>query len=280
MPCALHAGYGSFNDQTGVLVDGRCRPVGGGTGGGSGGGDSSSSAPAPVTKTVNCGRPRASRADVHDSWNIAECGANEKACLLADPATGKPKPVDAVGLLQQDPATKAWTLQSVWCPANSTPVPDLNTIYDEVVKLLPAVPIAAVPPNHRTLVNIQTIVWAQTAADRDLGTVRVVGLPVHLRLHFDHGDWVFGDGSTDTAHTPGQPFTQADYCNTAQCPGFYGHTYTSTGRMTLELAVSWTAEYSLDGAHWNPVSGAALQGPRTSAALTVLQARSELVPVN
>ncbi len=109
--------------------------------------------------------------------------------------------------------------------------------------------------------------------------MRVVGQPVRLRLDIDHATWTFGDDNSDTTASPGVAYDpEHKPCRTAQCPGYYGHTYTTTGIDTITLTIAWHATFSLDGTTWTDVDPAPLTGPGASASITVRQARAILVP--
>jgi hypothetical protein len=171
-----------------------------------------------------------------------------------------------------------WVLQQTWCPAAANPIPTTQALRQQVLRLLPTVQIGSAWTT-RALVNAQTILWAQTDAHRSLGTVTVVGRQVGLRIDFDHATWNFGDNAVDTTTEPGRAYSQSDPCNTAQCPGYYGHTYQGTGPVTITLTVAWHAQFSLDnGNTWTDVDPAPLTGPAATHDLTVVQARGVLVP--
>ena len=171
-----------------------------------------------------------------------------------------------------------WTFVNAYCPGNPVPVVTPALVRQQVLRLLPHVGVG-VAWKARALTNAETVLWAQTGVNRSLGTVTVVGQQVALRIGFDHADWDFGDGSTDSTSTPGKAYSSADPCTTAQCSDYYGHTYTATGDRTITLRVSWHAEFSLDGgATWTDVDPAALPGPAATHDLTVDQARAVLVP--
>ncbi len=181
-------------------------------------------------------------------------------------------------LVQQN---NAWVLLSTFCPTDAPnappPVPTAQDLREQVLRLLPQVQIGSAWTT-KALVNAETIVWAETGRNRDLGTVTVVGRQVALRIGFDHANWDFGDGNTDTTTDPGSPYSRSRPCGTAQCPGYYGHTYADVGPVTITLSVAWNAQFSLDGgATWTAVDPAALTGPPTRHDLTVVQARGILV---
>ena len=217
-------------------------------------------------------RPAANSAGV---WN-PRCGANPLYCYGTDPKTGA---------RTQDPAYGTITIingraspPTVWCPNDGAPALTMAAIRQEALRLLPKVQIGSAWP-VRALVNAQTILWAVTDPNRTLGAVTVVGRRVALRLGFDHATWNFGDGHTDTTSEPGRVYQVSDDCNTAQCPGYYGHTYTDTGHVTITLTVSWNAQYSLDnGATWTDIGPGALTGPAVTHPLQLVQARGVLVP--
>lgn len=208
-------------------------------------------------------------------WNTAQCGTSQHACYGPEPAR---TPVPTFATLVQDPTTQAWSVQAIWCPATASPGPNLTAIRDQALRLLPRVGIGSAPQTS-TLVNIQTVLWATTTAQRNLGTVPITGQTVHLRLNLARARWTFGDGTTDTATNPGTPYdAEHGPCRTAQCPGYYGHTYTTTGTDTITLTIAWHASFSLDGTTWTDVDPAPLTGPTSTTTLTVRQARTVLVP--
>ena len=261
VPCTIAAkSSGGWGGVRGIVVDGVCRPAGSGSGGGSAG---------PVTKAVDCGT--ASLDGKH--WNTAVCGPNQRACYAGRARTLVPTFATVI----RDPASGRWILQSIWCPGTAKPGPSLAAIRDQAMRLLPAVGIGTAP-RATTLVNIQTIVWAATAARRDLGTVRVVGQPVRLRLNVAHAQWNFGDHTAVVTTNPGVAYDpDRNPCRSAQCPGYFGHTYGATGHDTITLTIDWHASFSLDGTTWTDVDPNPLTGPTSTAAITVRQARAVLV---
>jgi hypothetical protein len=224
----------------------------------------------PKTKTVICGRPSSSD---NGLWNRL-CGA-PRACVRINKATGKQIEVDAFATVTL--IDGRWTNPVVWCPANSQPAVDLTALRDQALRLLPTVRIGSAWTTT-ALVNAETVLWAATTTDRRLPAVTVLGQRIQLRIHFDHADWDFGDGNTDTTTDPGKPYDPTgDPCRTAQCPDYYGHTYTRTGTMTITLDVTWHAQYSLDGTTWTDIA-APITGPVSSHVLALKEARGILVP--
>jgi hypothetical protein len=124
---------------------------------------------------------------------------------------------------------------------------------------------------------MQTLLWVNTAATRSLGAVRLLGEPVAITVAVDHVDWSFGDGTTDTSTSAGKAYTSADPCDTALCPGYYGHVYRATGPMTVTATVTWTGRFRIGGGAWQPIPGN-VSGPTTTTRITVREARGVLVP--
>lgn len=262
--CVVDTSTGGVAGTTGVLVRGVCQPASAGPG--------SSGSAQPATRTVSCGLVSLDGM----RWNTTQCGRSERACSRM--TAGKLVAVATYATLIQDPVTKAWILQSVWCPAAATPGPDPAALRDQVLRLLPDVSIGTAPQGS-SLVNIQTILWAATAARRSLGIVRIVGQTVRLRLDFDHAAWQFGDGQTQTTTSPGARYDAARHaCRTALCPGYFGHTYTQPAPDTISLTVFWHATFSLDGSTWTAVDPAPLAGPSAASPITIREARAVLVP--
>ncbi|MBN9620087.1 MAG: hypothetical protein J0H43_10210 [Actinobacteria bacterium] len=150
-------------------------------------------------------------------------------------------------------------------------------IRQEVLRLLPQVAIGSAW-RSRALINAQAVLWAQTTDTRELPAVTVVGRRVQVRIAFERASWTFGDGASDTSAVPGKPYDQAhDPCRTAQCPHYYGHTYTQLGHRTITLRVAWRARFSLDGRTWRDIPQS-VAGPAERRDLDVVEARGILVP--
>lgn len=210
----------------------------------------------------------------------ATCGPNVAVCKrVTDDGAGDPNLVLAFADQIRPAGAAEWITLDFWCPQHTdpTPAPAASDIRDRAIRLLPTIPVHTTGPN--TLVNIQTLFWAGTAADRDLGTVTVVGQPVRLRARVAYVDWDFGDGHTDRSDGPGKPYDREhDRCNTVMCPDYFGHVYRQTGQMTISVRITWDASYSLDGgATYNPVGTTPIAGPTSTAQVLVRQARAQLV---
>lgn len=216
-----------------------------------------------------------------DSAIVGTCGPNVPVCKLLLEGGQPGHPFIYAFLYQRKVPGQAWTNEYFYCPQSQAPAPavDAATIRDQVIKLLPRVGIGTTGPEPSSLVNIQTLLWAQTSADRDLGRVELLGQPVWLRLAFEQADWDFGDGHTATAGTPGKAYDDAhDPCAATLCPHYYGHVYRQAGPVTITLRVRWHASYSLDGRTFQPVEGGPVTGPAAHTALRIKQARVVLVP--
>lgn len=260
-PCSVNSSSGAFGGTEGVMIGGQCQPASGG---------SHTTTVSRPTRRVSCGAPAGQ--DLSTSNQV--CG-RAYTCWVNDPKRGRVLEAAYGVFVEQN---GAWVLESVWCPNQAKPVPTAAALRQEVLRLLPTVAVG-VAWKTMALVNAETVLWAATDAHRSLGNVTIIGRKVGLRIGFDHANWDFGDGSTDTASSPGKAYTDADPCHTAQCADYYGHTYTDTGERTIRLTVAWNAEFSLDGGRtWAPVDQAPLTGPQATHTLTVEQARGILVP--
>jgi hypothetical protein len=150
-------------------------------------------------------------------------------------------------------------------------------VREQIERLVPHPKVGVAPPGGVTLVNIQTLLWVDTAADQSLGTVTLLGHRVGLRVHVSRVEWDFGDGSTDTTAGPEPKYDPASDCHTVTCPGYWGHVYMATGARSVTATVTWTGQFQVDGAAWQDVAGP-VTGPASTTALTVREARGVLVP--
>jgi len=216
------------------------------------------------------------------------CSAVQGSCSVQSRAQAPTDPkATTVGFVQQNPSG-TWELNGFDCnvvPGAGPPPPPQVTPFDAyaaVLKLVPSPAIGVAPGKGRTLVNMETIFWVNSAADQSLGPVTLLGHQVGLRIHARAAAWAFGDGSTDTSAGLGRPYAAADGCGEAVCAGYFGHTYVSTGEMTVSATVTWAGEFSVDGGPWrgiaNPATGAnTVEGPAATRPITVIQARGVLV---
>lgn len=212
---------------------------------------------------------------------IREC-ANPQATPPLQACVAPPACPDGVAWEYQRWDGAVWVpVGAVFCNHAQPPpprrrVPTVAEIRDRAVRLLPKVAIGSAPEGAG-LAQTETILWATTGADRALPDVSLLGQTVHLRIHFDHASWDYGDGTTGTSTDPGTAYDdEHDPCTTAQCSDYAGHTYTTTGRVTVRLTVTWHAQYQLDGADWQDIPEP-ITGPGSTQALTIREARGVIV---
>lgn len=235
-------------------------------------------APEVESRTVQCLADGTAIFEGHRLTDSRCDDAVPRCTLLVEGGVTGPYPYVAYENQVRQVGSTVWVNLGFWCPQSTAPVPvpTAQDIRDQVIRLLPSVP--AVTTGANTLVNIQTLLWADTDPHRDLGRVSVVGQPVWLRLAFDHADWDFGDGATATATQPGKAYDRTgDPCRTVSCPHYFGHTYTAPGPVTVTVRVAWRASFSLDGSAFLPVDDAPLTGPPATAHIRVRAARGVLV---
>lgn len=240
----------------------------------------------PRIETVDCGRVKVGMISENSPNHF--CAAVQGSCSVQSRAQAPTDPkATTVGFLQQNPSG-AWELNGFDCnvvPGAGPPPPPQVTPFDAyaaVLRFVPSPTIGAAPGKGRTLVNMETIFWVNSAADQSLGPVTLLGHQVGLRIHARATAWAFGDGSTDTSADLGRPYAAADGCGEVVCAGYFGHTYVSTGAMTVSATVTWAGEFSVDGGPWrgiaNPATGAnTVDGPAATRPITVIQARGVLV---
>ena len=244
------------------------------------GSNADSSGPTVHVKWVDCGPARLMGHTVGGRQTAASYACKQVFNDCALNAIGR-QPVDPFvttkAELQQSPG-HVWTMIGENCNAR-TSRPQLTPLLvrQQVEKLVPHPGIGVAPPGGRTLVNLQTVLWADTPADRRLGTVRLLGIyRVALRVHVQQVLWDFGDGTSARTGSPGRPYRAGEHCATVTCPGHFGHVFGRTGSMTITSQVSWTGQYSVNGGQWQTIAGA-VTGPQAAAEVTVVQARGVLV---
>ena len=150
-------------------------------------------------------------------------------------------------------------------------------VRDRAIRLIPSAALG-LAPHDSTLVNIQTIMWVDAPKTRTLPAVAILGRSVVITIKLDHVDWTFGDGHGDTSHGPGAAYTRSHPCTTAQCPGYFGHTYRATGQqLRLSDRELDRVSFTVDGGAATTIPGT-IAGPTARTTLAVKQARSVLTP--
>ncbi len=150
-------------------------------------------------------------------------------------------------------------------------------VLDRVVRLVPTAKLG-LAPHDSTLVNIETIMWVDAPKNQQLPPLTILGQGVTVSLTLDHVEWDFGDKNTATTSSPGKAYDNAhDPCRTAQCPNYFGHTYRSSGPLTIHATATWTASFAVAGGQAATIPGT-VAGPTAAGNVTVKQARSVLIP--
>lgn len=130
------------------------------------------------------------------------------------------------------------------------------------------VPIAPsrthVNPSNGTLVNVDTIFYADTAGSMHT-TITLLGERVQLKLHPIQWFWRFGDGTSLTTTTPGAP-----YPNTSVT-----HRYAKPGSYAASVTVTWDGTFTFGGQTTDIPGNTSAAGP--PANVTVREAHSHLV---
>ena len=201
------------------------------------------------------------------------CCGLQSAGLNCVPPRDPTATTEVVAVQQSD---GSWAATAVNCNVSTIQLTP-QMLRAEVVRLVPRVGIKAAPGNGRVLVNLETLFWADTRVDRSLGTVMLLGHQVALTIHVESVSWDFGDGAVGSSDGPGRPFGDSDHCGTAQCPGWFGHTYAATGRFAVTATVRWSGEYAVDGAAAQPIPGI-VTGPEATSTIQAVEARGVLVP--
>jgi hypothetical protein len=217
---------------------------------------------------VDCG---VTGVNVPDALWDKRCGA-PRVCPPVGNQT-RPHPF-ASGFLGPD---DRFLVIATWCPDGATPTPSIASLRDEVIRLLPKLPVRISPSRGVTLVNFRTLFWLDTPVERELGQSRLIGFPVTLRVHFGSARFDFGDGMSDIATAPGKRYDSAADCG--RCEERFGHRYQRPARLRVSVVVTWAAQFRIGGGAWLPIPGD-VTGPVATAALWVRQSGGVLVAPN
>ena len=76
----------------------------------------------------------------------------------------------------------------------------------------------------------------------------------------------------------GGRFRSRDFCDTKQCPGWFGHTYSQTSTsVPVTATATWVGRFSVNGGPFQVITGTVTAAP-TTMALRVVQSRTVLIP--
>lgn len=279
-PCAHRRGFEGCSRPGTVVIKGQRSTAPSQSTSGAGGTEGAAVIDAPGTiRLVPCGGDTqaslVTMGDVDASQDARMC-ASVGMCDARTQVTGVPHQ-QYVRMVKQNDGT--WSTTGSECdPVSNAPPPAVTPlmVWQQAQRLIPTAQIG-LAPRHNTLVNMETIMWVATARQRTLPTVAILGRPVSVHITIDHVRWDFGDGYATSSNGPGRAYDAVrDPCKTVQCADYDGHTYTTTGRLTVSATVSWTATFQVAGGPATAIPGT-LDGPSSTAALLVQEARSILV---
>ena len=232
--------------------------------------------PAVQSRVDDCGTPQALGHVIVTTDD--QCAFARNTCAGQPQTTAAGAALTILSSQTLTPPSTTWVQGPVNCSGAGAPAGiDAAAVRDAFVKRVPTPAIRTAPVNSRVLVNVETLLWLDTTDDVDLGTTALLGHQVRLTASVQTVTWDFGDHHTDTTTTPGRPFLSTDYCATLTCPDWYGHTYTTTGTMTLTATITWTGRYTLDNGPSQPITGT-VTPPALTTGLRVLESLSVLVP--
>lgn len=168
---------------------------------------------------------------------------------------------------------RAWTYLGSECRKPSTAGPTQQPrvlTWTDVLSAIREVgiPSGSVKGPDFTLVNLETTFYTVPATiDRPLS---IIGYDVDVHVAPKSYTWHWGDGTTETTDTPGQPYPATDVT----------HTYRSATAphqpLQVSVDVTYTAKYQVNGGVWQQIPEA-LTIPGASRPLPVKQASAVLV---
>jgi len=163
------------------------------------------------------------------------------------PATKKPvvKPKPAITIKPTPkPAAKPKPVVTKKAIAKPVAKPAAASLSDKLVKLLPAGDINFQPESD-PLVNLPVYFWTQTPT-RFTALVPILDVVVYVNLTPTF-TWSFGDGGLFVTTMQGAPFPI----------GGITHTYKSSDDYSVNLRVTWSGTFSVNGVT-TPISGNAI----------------------
>lgn len=163
----------------------------------------------------------------------------------------------------------------IWQPP-AKPVVTAAAVRAEAIRLVPSAAVGVAPKNV-SLVNVETVLWADAPPQQTLPPVTLLGQRVVITLKLDGVSWRFGDGQSDGNAPAGKAYdARNDPCKSRQCDQYYGHTYRRTGRVVISATANWRATFTVNGGAAQ--NAGSVPGPTASTSLLIKQARGVLVP--
>ncbi|HEY6932845.1 MAG TPA: hypothetical protein VI452_05555 [Marmoricola sp.] len=136
----------------------------------------------------------------------------------------------------------------IQCAGHTPRAPRPQLTAAMIARAFQHVPLPAlathVQPRDKTLVNFDTIFY--TDAQPISRTLTLLGQQVRLEIRPSRFTWSYGDGTAQTTSGPGAPYPSKDVTHR------YPHAHTT---VAAHVAVTWTAEYSVNGGPLQPVDG-------------------------
>lgn len=244
-----------------------------------GGGPSDAGTDQPASQlSITCGPGAANQlsglGDLDVDGDVTTCQTQQVVCGAATLKPGQKE--SAVVRVEQQPGG-SWAFAGGSCVITNPARVTAAMVRERAVRLIPSAKVG-LAPHGTTLVNIETVMWADAPHQQSLSAVTILGKRVVIGLVLDHVSWRFGDGESDSDAPAGKAYDgKRAPCKTRECPGYYGHVYEHTGKVSVEATASWHASFTVAGGAQVDIPGT-IDGPRATAALAVKQARGVLVP--
>ena len=262
-------GFGGHNGAGRVHIDGSAVIAGEGS--------RPSTSNAPPIFTLKCGTSvepvLKSLGDLSPALTGYTCDEQAELCLVTGALDRRH--LDAVVTVTPR-SDGTWQYLGNDCVGAAPPRVTPELVRQQVVRLIPSAKVG-IAPKGTTLVNIETVLWADAPRQRDLAPVTLLGQRVTISLVLDHVAWSFGDGTSASGPAGKAYDATGDPCRTKTCDHYFGHVYRKSGTVHVNATASWRASFRVGGAGPQDIPGT-VAGPASAADVVVKQARAVLVP--
>lgn len=215
-------------------------------------------------------------ASVDQGRGEVNLGGSNRTPGTYDPST----PVDPSKMTAAE--RDAWdAARAQYAAANGLPYRDSFVVrspatapvtLDDIASFRPTVGTSMMEPNGWMVVGLPTNFYASTTAHVVDGTL--LGFPASVRFTPVSWRWTYGDGSSRASATGGATWASLGLPEFE--PTATSHVFGSPGTFTIQLTVSFTAEYRFGGPTWVPIAGT-LAVPANSIVATAGDAQTVLV---
>ena len=154
--------------------------------------------------------------------------------------------------------------------------PTAPVTISDIASFIPGPRVQQMEPNGWVIVNLPANIYSLTTSS-EIVPGQLLGRSADVRFTPVTWHWDYGDGTTASLPTAGTTWAKQGLAEFDTTPT--SHVYRSKGAFTIQLDVTYTAEYRIDGGPFIPIAGT-LTLPANDLHITSTGAKTVLVERN